>query len=434
MSAIPGKNDPSPPAAIPGAPGQGSQAGAAGRWLAGASLHTSRRLERLAGYFSPRLRRPLPAVGGNDLRLLINGNEAYSAMLAAILSARQSVDVEMYIWRADAIGQRFADLLKAKAREGVRVRILYDSFGSLNTPRTFWRDLQSAGVAVEEFNPVARWRRRNPATFCNRLRLLNHRDHRKILVIDGQIGFTGGLNIGDEYVGDAADPHHWRDTCIEIRGPAVARLAMLFERQWHRATGAKRLTLPTPPQPPPVGHQWAIVLDSRPLRTNHIQRAIVAAVRRARRQIEVTMAYFSPPPRLARALRRAARRGVEVTILLPSQSDVRAIYYAGRSHYAALLRAGVRIFECQRTVLHAKSIQIDGLWSTVGSYNLDLRSFRLNDEVSVLALGREFAGQMHQAFLADLSRSTRVTADQWRRRPWIQRFRERFYRLFRWWL
>ncbi|MCG3178160.1 MAG: Major cardiolipin synthase ClsA [Phycisphaerae bacterium] len=392
-----------------------------------------RRLERLARHFSPRPRRPLPYVGGNDFHLLINGNKGFSHMLSAMLTARASIDIEMYIWRADRIGRRFADLLKAKAEEGVKVRVIRDAVGCFLEPRSFWREMSDAGILIAEFNPIAPWRARKSAGRLYRKRSINHRDHRKIILVDGEVAFTGGINIGDEYVGDGDSHRHWRDTSVQVRGPVVARLAALFERQWRQVTGSRMIVGPVR-RPDPVGEGVGIVLDSQPWKTNLIHRTILAAVRRSRKRIEITMAYFMPPARLTRALRRAARRGVLVRLLLPAHSDVAAVFHAGRSNYSRLLKAGIHIYECQGTVLHAKTLQVDDVWGTVGSANLDMRSFRLNDEVNVFVLGRSFARQLHWMFESDLARSREITLEQWKRRPWLDKLKERFFRLFRRWL
>ncbi len=398
---------------------------------AGVDAIRARRLRRLARLFSPRRRKPLPFVEGNDVALLINGNRGFSSMLAEILAARHSIDIEMYIWRDDTIGRRFCELIKARSREGLRVRVLYDAVGCFQEPRSFWREMRDAGVEVVAFNPIASWRARPSGGRLYRRRTINHRDHRKIILIDNAVAFTGGINIGDEYTGDGGSLRHWRDTSIRLRGPVVAQLAALFEDQWCEATNAATSAARPADAPAPAGNHVAVALGSSFWRSNLIHRTILTALHRARREIEVTAAYFAPPPRTIRALVRAARRGVRVTLLLPSRSDVRAIFYAGRSQYSRLLKAGVRIFECQGTVLHAKSVQVDAVWGTVGSANMDMRSFRLNDEVNVFVLGRSFARDLQRTFASDLERSTEVTRDQWQRRPWLDKLRERFYRLFR---
>ena len=397
------------------------------------SADLDKRLLRVAGFFSPRPRRLLPAIPGNDVRLLVNGDEVYAAMLAAILAAKHSVDIEMYIWHADTIGRRFAALLRAKAAEGVAIRVIYDSFGCLTTPLGFWGRMRAAGVQVAEFNPLSFWRRRRGGNWFHRRLGMNNRDHRKIILVDGQVAFIGGANIGNEYLGRAQDVRHWRDTCVQVRGPVVSRCAAMFSRQWQRLTGQATDRRAVPPLMP-AGSDLAILIDCRPGWRNMIQRMMLVGIRRARRRIEITMAYFTPPARILRALRRAARRGVQVTLILPANSDVRAIYYTGRSHYAGLLRAGVRIFECLGTVLHAKTMQVDDLWATVGSANLDLRSYRLNEEANLFVVGRPFADQLTRAFRADLARSREITLEQWKRRPRTERAREWFYRLFRAWM
>ena len=385
-----------------------------------------------------------PLVAGNRVTLLQDGPDTYAAMFEAIADARDHVNLESYILEAEGPGEEFARRLVARARAGVRVNVLYDSFGSLGTPAAFFDDLRAQGVNVCEYNPLRR--------LGNLLsRALHLRDHRKLMVVDGRVGFIGGVNISSVYSagssplaalsgseaagGQAAPGPGWRDTHVRVEGPIVAQLQRLFMRHWNRHSQvALRGTRYFPPLAPAGGHRVAVAACDAGRRRNPFYRALLAALDASQHRIYLTTAYLVPTRRLMRALVRAARRGVEVRLLLPGVSDFWAPLQAGRSHYARLLRAGVHLHELHDTLLHAKTCVIDGLWSTVGSSNLDWRSFLHNAEANVVVVDASLGAEMERVFLADVARSREIRRDAWARRGLRQRLAEMLARRFEFFL
>ncbi|MGB7480163.1 MAG: phospholipase D-like domain-containing protein, partial [Burkholderiaceae bacterium] len=293
-----------------------------------------------------------------------------------------------------------------------------------------------AGIALVEFNPV------NPLKRIGHWRL-NNRDHRKILVVDGRIGFTGGLNITGDYSNSSLFRSHgrrdeggvgWRDTHIQIEGPAVASLQWMFLDTWVKQRADDPLQRDYFPSLPPAGNQIVRVLGSEPNGDPTIYKAYVLAIQQARQSIHITTPYFVPDRQLMDALAQAAQRGVDVKLLLPSVSDSTLVLYAGQSFYSELLQHGVRVYQLQVAVLHAKTAVIDGVWSTVGSANIDMRSFLHNSEVNVVVLGPDFGQAMESAFQEDLQDSREVTAEEWEQRPWSQRMKEWAARRLEYWL
>ena len=364
-------------------------------------------------------------VEGNEVRLLRNGSAAYPEMLAAIASAEQQILLEMYWFGSDAIGRRFAAALADAARRGVEVSIIYDAVGSVGASEEMFAELEQAGAHVIEFNPIAPWKQRF------RLSKLTRRDHRKILVIDGKTGFTGGINIADYWLPLDDGGAGWRDDMVRIDGPAVAGLSDCFALVWARLRGRKlRLTEPLSPLPTVRGTARAQssairVLGQRFLRTQQqISRAYLHYVRRAERRVFIANSYFVPDRRVLRALARAARRGVDVRIIVPGQSDVDIVRHASRAVWGRLLRAGVRIFEWDESVLHAKTAVVDGMWSTIGTFNFDYMSLRVNLEVNVSVLDARFANRLESSFLEDFERCREVSLVDFRFRPLGQRLLE----------
>ena len=368
-----------------------------------------------------------PLVTGNRVTLLQDGPATFQAMFEAIRAAKDHVHLESYAIEDDEVGRRFADALLERRAAGVAVRVLYDSVGSMNTPKPFFERLVRGGVQVLEFNPI------NPLT-AKAGWDVNRRDHRKLLVVDGRIAFVGGINISSVYSGgsfshaskrrpDGAPP--WRDTHLRVEGPVVADLQRLFLGTWDKQKGPPLPAGTLFPAPGRPGREVVRALGSSPDDpANPIYATLISAIRSAETRIDVTVAYFVPDPQLLEALSEAARRGVEVRLILPGHTDFWAVFHAGRSHYAALLEAGVRIHERRGALLHAKSAVIDGVWSTIGSTNLDWRSFLSNDEVNVVVLGQAFGAQMQAMFAADLAESERITAERWAARPLSDRVKE----------
>lgn len=364
-------------------------------------------------------------LAGNSVALLRDGRETYPSMIEAIASAQRFICLETYILASDTVGHRFSGALRAAAQRGVEVNLLFDSFGSLTLDPAFLYDLTRAGVRCVEYNPLAPWRPRWG---------WSARDHRKILVVDGLVGFTGGINISAENDPVEAGGHGWRDTHCRVQGPIVRELARLFFELWKRAGGPpldpRRYLAP----PPPAGDVRASILDTAVFRNRSaIRRAYLHAVRASTRSIYIANAYFLPDRGLLHALRDATRRGVSVQVMLPARSDVPIVQYAAEALYPRLLRWGVEIYEWPG-MLHAKTAVIDERWSTVGSCNLDHRSFRSNQEANLAFLSEEVGRSLSQMFTDDKARCTRVTPDALSRRSLWQRWRARLCYFFRSWL
>jgi cardiolipin synthase A/B len=374
-------------------------------------------------------------VAGNKVTLLIDGKATYAAMFEAIQNAKENINFETFIFEDDEVGKRFSDLLIRKSAEGVQVNLIYDSFGSMNTPESFFQRLRDGGVLVLEFNPV------NPGKiFEGKGWSLSHRDHRKILVVDGAIAFTGGVNISGVYSGSSAVGSHsggkkeqpWRDTHVRIEGPAALRLQWLFIKTWERQKGP---TLPGRDYFPDVkqaGNMLVRVVGSLPGESNRlIFMMYMAAITHAENSIYLTTPYFLPDNQMLKALTDAAERGVDVKILLPGFSDSALVFYASRHYYTRLLKAGVQLFERRGGMLHAKTAVIDDVWSTVGSSNLDTESLLTNDEANAVILGRNFADSMQAMFEKDLEDSDRITLEKWEKRSVGNHIKEWSARLFK---
>jgi len=352
-----------------------------------------------------------PILEGNRVVPYFRGPETFEAMRAAIDGARKEVLIESYIFKDDATGRSLRDTLARAVGRGVRVCVLADAFGSMATRRGFWKKMRAHGVEVRLFNPLFPHLLTQP-----------FRDHRKILVVDGTIGFTGWMNIGDEYGSSRRKGHHgpWRDTHVRVDGPAAWGMATVFTEAW-LAAGGNAIEIP-PLAPPEPGGVPVLVLDSRPGRghgeTASVLASIVAA---ARERLWITNAYFAPRRRAVATLGEAARRGVDVRILLPGVSDVTLVRHAGHGNYAALLARGVRIFEYQTAVLHAKTLVADDFVSVAGSTNLDFRSFHFNAECNLVMLESGTARAFREAFEADLAQSVEITPAVWARRSLLHR-------------
>ncbi|WP_437543948.1 phospholipase D-like domain-containing protein [Sorangium sp. So ce327] len=361
---------------------------------------------------------PAPAfaemtVGAHRLALLKDGAQTYPAMLEAIARARRTICLETYILRVDRTGQRFAEALMERAAAGVEVNVLFDAWGS-SVSSSFLDGLHRAGVRSLAFRPL---------DLSAPLGKVARRDHRKALIVDGAIAFTGGLNLSDDYAAPEDGGADWRDTHLRIEGPAAAELQYFFLRTWQRTGGApiddERYGYAERRPDPAV----QIISNDLPRRRHRhgIRDAYRHAIERARRRIYITNAYFLPPLRIIHVLSAAARRGVDVRIMVAGTTDVPAVLLASRAIYGHLLDAGARMFEWRGRVLHAKTAVIDGLWSTVGSTNLDSQSLRMNLEVNAVVSHRGFAGAMERMFADDLSYCREITAAGWAQRPLWER-------------
>lgn len=367
-----------------------------------------------------------PLFRNNDVELLLDGPATHGAMLEAIESAKHHVHLETYIFADDDVGTEFAEALAAKAREGIPVRVIYDSIGSREATGEFWAGIEAAGVVVREFNPVDPSEDRNPFD-------IDTRDHRKLLIVDGQTAFTGGINIDRNYarpsdvVGGASPSSGWRDTHMRVSGPAVAAFQRLFVRLWEELGSP----LEEPPYEPPrarlaEGDTLVRVLSAvgGDDGVSQIWVAYQAAAKVARDRIWITQSYFAPDDELMAAIVEAAARGVDVRILVAGFSDSQLLLNASRAYYADLLAAGADIYESQEHILHAKTMVVDGYWSTVGSSNLDYLSFLHNHEANAVVLSAAFAAQLEDVFLADLENAVEIEAEDWAERSLWQRAKE----------
>jgi cardiolipin synthase len=368
-----------------------------------------------------------PLILGNKVVLLEDGAATYAAMFAAIRGARDHINLESYIFEDDEIGRQFADLLLEQQARGVQVNIIYDSFGGSNTPKAFFDRLRQGGIAVLEFNPI------NPLKARGRWQF-NNRDHRKLLVVDGRIAFVGGINISNVNSVGSVVPRTpqapgqtlaWRDTDLQIEGPVVGELQKLFTGTWEKQRGKPLAQREYFPALKTQGREIVRTIGSTPDDPYSLMYlALISAIGNAEKHVHLTNAYFVPDVQLRKALIDAVARGVEVKLILPSHSDSATVFHAGRSHYSSLLKGGVTIYERRGALLHSKTAVIDGVWSTVGSSNLDWRSFLDNDEVNAVVLGREFAQKMQVMFDRDLAASDVIELNAWERRPLSFRFKE----------
>ena len=385
-----------------------------------------------------------PLTAGNKVELLEDGPQTYRAMLAAIETAKDHIHLETYILDDDEVGQRFAGALIAKQQQGVQVHLIHDSVGTLRTPDEFFKKMTDTGIKVLEFNPI------NPAQARKNWEV-NERDHRKLLIVDGRIAFLGGINISGVYSSgsfsrgssssgntppkSSIDGIPWRDTHVQLEGPVVAEFQKLFIETWVSQKGEPLADLKYYPQPQRMGRDVVRAIGSSPKdEYSLIYATLLSAILNAETTVYLTNAYFAPDPQLLDALEGAARRGVDVKLVLPGKTDSWLVFHAGRNYYHRLLEAGVKIYERQGVILHAKTGSIDGVWSTVGSTNLDWRSFLHNHELNAVVLGADFAAQLQVLFDADLAGSKQVTLEDWKRRGVTPRFQEFFARMWEYWL
>jgi len=381
----------------------------------------------------------VPLIAGNKVTLLFDGPATMKEMMAAARAATTSINLETYIFDQDKIGLEFADLLIEKQQQGVTVNVLYDAVGTLTVPQAFFDRMRAAGVHLLAFNPV------NPAARKGKWEL-NNRDHRKLMVVDGRIAFTGGINISSTYANsslfrskqrpDTADGSKvgWRDTHVKIEGPAVASLQWSFVNNWVRQDAGDLPEQDYFPNLAPAGDKLVRVLASDPGAGFEIYKSLLLAINESKKSVHITSAYFVPDQQTVDALAAAARRGVDVKLVLPGKSDHGLVFHAGRNFYEPLLAAGVKIYQLQVAILHAKTAVIDGAWSTIGSANIDRRSFLHNYELNVVVVDPAFGADMESAFNEDLRDSKEITLDAWRHRPWSDRVKEWAARLTEYWI
>jgi cardiolipin synthase len=372
----------------------------------------------------------------NKVELLIDGPGTYSSMLDAIATAEDFIYLETYIFADDKVGRTFADALAARSREGITVRLIFDSIGSLLSGDDIFAEMRDAGIAILEYNDINPLDGGNPTNF-------NNRDHRKLLIVDGRVAFTGGINISNTYSSRPGQQKSldlladgWRDTHVAVFGPAVAGLVQVFEDNWQLYGGSLGRPVAVSQHLEDAGNDSIVVLAAKGGSGDEssIYHAYLNAIELARDKVWLTQAYFVPDKDLLAALNSAAARGVDVRIVVPGVSDSKLVINASRSRYSGLLKSGVRIYETTNSVLHAKTAVVDGVWSTVGSSNLDSRSALHNDEVNVVVFGADFGRQMELQFESDIQNSRAIPLDAWRQRPLYRKFLETISRPFAYWI
>lgn len=356
---------------------------------------------------------------GNRIEILENGVGIFPAMLKAISSARKTVNFEAYIFWSGEVGSRFRDALAERALHGVEVRILLDAVGSPGRKLKAGDIdvLRRAGCRLEFFHPRQPWK----------LWVLNHRNHRRVLVVDGAVGFTGGVGFADEWSGNAESPEHWRDTQVRVEGPAVRGLQRAFQENWSEATGEALVGDEFFPALPPAGPSSVAVVPSSPLAAmSGAGRVYAISLAAASKEVWIANSYFLPDETTSGLLVAAAKRGVDVRIIVPSDehNDVPATKAGGRGTFGPLLTGGVKIFEYEPTMFHLKTMVVDGVFSTVGSANFDDRSFHLNEEINLFVYDAAFADLMRERYLADLAHCRPYTLQMWKQRPLGKRITE----------
>lgn len=381
--------------------------------------------EPVYGVASEQFERVLVALGGgllpgNQAVLLNNGDAFFPAILEAVRNARHSVNIELYIFAKGRMAETFVEALSAKAREGVEVRVLVDAVGE--RLGRLDEQMKAAGVKFQVYKP-------------NKLRSImkvSDRTHRKIITVDGRIGFTGGLAIDDRWAGDARNPAEWRDTVVRLEGPVVLQMQRLFLENWLFTTGEfldGEAQFPVAEKAGPVKAQ--VVGSSRTSQLSLAKLHYYLPIQAARSQVWIENAYFIPDEDFVQALCAAAHRGVDVRVVVPGpHTDLKAIRYAGRGLYRRLLEAGVRVYEFQPTMLHSKVMLVDGVWCSIGSINFTGRSMKSNAEANAAIYDQDFAGQVRASIEADLARCELITLEQWNQRGSCERIRECYYSLY----
>ncbi len=360
-------------------------------------------------------------IDGNSVKLIWRGTDAFNEISSAVQSARKLICLQFYIYRNDETGIALAKLLKKKAAQGVSVYVLYDYHGSFSTPHKFWRDLRKAGINVRASYPFM-WLK--PGKYFRR-------DHRKLITIDSEIAFTGGLNIANEYWATSFKRKRpWRDTGVLMHGPVAAELTVKFFDAWCKI--CRKSDVYSAPRIAQAGELPVLpIFASSRIGKRMMRKLLYYSIFHADSEITLTTAYFIPSRQMVRSLANAVGRGVRVRVLVPLHSDVKAAHYASRHFYARLLKAGVQIYTYTGAMLHAKSYVFDSQWSIIGSANLDLLSLRYNDEGNVGILNEEFGLNMMDVFDIDLKESLAVTLHQWRNRPLKEKILEWFFSLFK---
>ena len=388
-----------------------------------------RRIRPLYGISDPQFLRSMgtllgPSIqDGNRVQGLLNGDEIFPAMLEAIRSARRTITFETYIYWSGRIGEEFADALSERARAGVKVHLLVDWVGSGKMDARLLQRMTADGVLVRKFHPL-RW---------YNLSRMNNRTHRRLLVVDGRIGFTGGVGIADIWLGHAEDERHWRDSHFRLEGPAVGQMQAAFMDHWMTTEGEVLHGEEYFPEAQPAGDAPAQVFSSSPGEgSESVRLMVLLSIASARESLRISAAYFVPDDLAVETIVAARKRGVTVEIVVPgTKIDTKIVRQASRARWGELLDAGVEIYEYQPTMFHCKVMIVDDVWVSVGSTNFDNRSFRLNDEANLNVFDRDLASAQVAAFEADKARARLVTRERWQRRPWTERIVEHAAALLR---
>jgi len=393
------------------------------RNLSGGEKQVERQIARLYSVRDPDFVRAMgialgpTVVGGNRIETLLNGDRIFASMLQAIRSARQTITFETYVyWTAD-IGRQFAEALAERARAGVKVHVLVDWLGGNKMDESYITLMKDAGVEFRQYRPL-RW---------YNLHRLNNRTHRKLLVVDGRVGFTGGVGIAEVWTGDAQDPEHWRDSHFRVEGPVVAQMQSAFMDNWIKSTGVVLHGPEYYPALEPAGTDSAQLFSSAPSGgSENMALMFLLSITAAERSIHFSSAYFIPDELTSKALTDALKRGVRIQIITPGKyTDSETVRRASRARWGPLLQAGAEIYEYQPTMYHCKVFIFDGIMVSVGSTNFDPRSFHLNDEASLNIYDAEFARVATEAFARDLAQSRRITHAEWLARPFREKVIER---------
>jgi cardiolipin synthase len=358
---------------------------------------------------------------GDEYRILVNGVQIFPAMLDAIRQAQRRINFETYIYDTGKVAEEFTSALADAAARGVEVRVIVDAVGASAMEQEHVDRLQRAGVEIGTFNPL-KW---------YSLEEINYRTHRKILVVDGDVAFTGGAGVADHWLGNAEGPDHWRDTHLRVTGPAVALLEAGFYENWAETGHASDARLDLRPVPPETRARSIVAWSSPSGGSNRVKLLYLLSLAGARRTLDLQSPYVVLDESTRWSLTEARRRGVRVRLLVEGDlTDAKPVKYASRADYDALLAAGIEIYEFQPTMMHVKALVVDGTWSIVGSTNFDNRSLELNDEINVAIADRNLAARLTEDFEADLRRSTQLRLEAWRKRPATDKARERFWALF----
>ena len=364
-----------------------------------------------------------PIIGGNKIDVLLNGEQTFPAMLKAIRGARKSITYAQYLYQDGAIAYELAEAFAERCRAGLTVKLLLDSHGGGKIPKDIPQLLTDAGCQLEWFRRVRLFQFITPWELLN----YNYRNHRRILVIDGILGFTGGHGVAEEWTGDGRTDEKWRDTDVRVEGPIVQQLQAAFVESWRDTTGHILGGDLYFPALKPVGKVNAQIVKSSPLGgTYESYMLLLLSISSARKSIHLSNPYFLPDERMQEALLDAVKRGVSVVVLTPGKIDHKLVYWASRRGFEPLLLGGIQIYEYQAALMHAKTMVVDGVWAHVGTTNLDNRSFALNEEINLIAYDHAVAGELEKAFADDLKYSKKLTYEAWKARPWREKFLELF--------